>query len=45
MWNGATVPSFDPDTQKDDDMSLQGKKIAILIAPRGTEDPEFAKPQ
>ncbi len=25
-------------------MSLQGKKIAILIAPRGTEDPEFAKP-
>ena len=25
-------------------MSLQGKKIAILIAPRGTEEPEFAKP-
>ncbi len=25
-------------------MSLQGKKIAILIAPGGTEDPEFAKP-
>ena len=24
------------DTQKDDDMSLQGMKIAILIAPRGT---------
>jgi protease I len=42
--NGATVPSLDPDTQKDDDMSLQGKKIAILIAPRGTEEPEFAKP-
>ncbi len=35
---------LDPDTQKDDDMSLQGKKIAILIAPRGTEEPEFAKP-
>ena len=26
-------------------MSLNGKKIAILIAPRGTEDPEFAKPK
>ena len=26
-------------------MSLAGKKIAILIAPRGTEDPEFAKPR
>ena len=25
-------------------MSLQGKKIAILIAPRGTEEPEFVKP-
>jgi protease I len=26
-------------------MSLNGKKIAILIAPRGTEDPEFTKPK
>jgi protease I len=26
-------------------MSLQGRKIAILIAPRGTEEPEFAKPK
>ena len=26
-------------------MKLDGKKIAILIAPRGTEDPEFAKPK
>ncbi|MHA6721727.1 type 1 glutamine amidotransferase domain-containing protein [Sphingomonas sp. RS2018] len=26
-------------------MTLDGKTIAILIAPRGTEDPEFAKPK
>lgn len=26
-------------------MSIQGKTIAILIAPRGTEEPEFAKPR
>jgi len=26
-------------------MSLKGKSIAILIAPRGTEEPEFAKPK
>lgn len=26
-------------------MTLDGKKIAILIAPRGTEEPEFAKPK
>lgn len=26
-------------------MTLQGKKVAVLIAPRGTEDPEFAKPK
>jgi protease I len=26
-------------------MKLDGKRIAILIAPRGTEDPEFAKPK
>lgn len=26
-------------------MKLQGKKIAILIAPRGTEEPEFVKPK
>jgi protease I len=26
-------------------MTLNGKKIAILIAPRGTEDPEFTKPK
>jgi len=26
-------------------MTLSGKKIAILIAPRGTEEPEFAKPK
>jgi protease I len=26
-------------------MSLDGKTIAILIAPRGTEEPEFAKPK
>lgn len=26
-------------------MSLQGKKIAILIAPRGTEEPEFKQPK
>ncbi|EZP57410.1 type 1 glutamine amidotransferase domain-containing protein [Sphingomonas sp. RIT328] len=26
-------------------MTLSGKTIAILIAPRGTEDPEFAKPK
>jgi protease I len=26
-------------------MTLQGKKIAILIAPRGTEEPEFKQPK
>ncbi|WP_242186772.1 type 1 glutamine amidotransferase domain-containing protein [Sphingomonas sp. CARO-RG-8B-R24-01] len=26
-------------------MTLEGKNIAILIAPRGTEEPEFAKPK
>lgn len=26
-------------------MTLKGKKIAILIAPRGTEEPEFTKPK
>lgn len=26
-------------------MTLQGKKIAILIAPQGTEEPEFAEPK
>jgi len=26
-------------------MSLQGRKIAILIAPRGTEEPEFTEPK
>jgi protease I len=26
-------------------MTLEGKKIAILIAPRGTEEPEFRKPK
>ena len=26
-------------------MTLDGKKIAILIAPRGTEEPEFAQPK
>ena len=26
-------------------MTLTGKKIAILIAPRGTEEPEFTKPK
>lgn len=26
-------------------MTLEGKKIAILLAPRGTEEPEFAKPK
>ena len=26
-------------------MTLQGKKIAILIAPRGTEEPEFVQPR
>ena len=26
-------------------MTLSGKKIAVLIAPRGTEDPEFRKPK
>lgn len=26
-------------------MTLQGKKIAILLAPRGTEEPEFVKPK
>lgn len=26
-------------------MTLEGKKIAILIAPRGTEEPEFKKPR
>jgi protease I len=26
-------------------MTLSGKKIAILIAPRGTEEPEFKKPR
>jgi len=26
-------------------MSLEGKSIAILIAPRGTEEPEFSKPK
>jgi protease I len=25
-------------------MTLAGRNIAILIAPRGTEDPEFAQP-
>lgn len=27
------------------DQTLSGKTIALLIAPRGTEDPEFAKPK
>jgi protease I len=26
-------------------MTLEGKKIAILIAPRGTEEPEFKQPK
>ena len=26
-------------------MQLEGKRIAILIAPRGTEEPEFVKPK
>jgi protease I len=26
-------------------MTLEGKKIAVLIAPRGTEEPEFKKPK
>ena len=26
-------------------MTLEGRKIAILIAPRGTEEPEFTKPR
>lgn len=26
-------------------MTLEGKKIAILLAPRGTEEPEFVKPK
>ncbi|RLQ87449.1 type 1 glutamine amidotransferase domain-containing protein [Notoacmeibacter ruber] len=26
-------------------MKLQGKKIAVLIAPRGTEEPEFVQPR
>ena len=26
-------------------MTLEGKSIAILIAPRGTEEPEFSKPK
>lgn len=26
-------------------VKLSGKRVAILIAPRGTEDPEFAKPK
>jgi protease I len=26
-------------------MTLQDKTIAILIAPRGTEEPEFTKPR
>ena len=26
-------------------MQLDGKKIAILVAPRGTEEPEFVKPK
>jgi protease I len=26
-------------------MKLEGKTIAILIAPRGTEEPEFAEPK
>lgn len=38
------APPLNPDIHKDDDMSLQGKKIAILIAPRGTEELEFASP-
>ena len=26
-------------------MKFEGKTIAILIAPRGTEEPEFARPK
>lgn len=26
-------------------MTLQGKSVAVLIAPRGTEEPEFSKPK
>ena len=26
-------------------MKFEGKTIAILIAPRGTEEPEFAQPK
>ena len=32
-------------TNTEEDMDLAGKKIAILIAPRGTEDPEFRQPK
>ncbi|PZU05253.1 MAG: protease, partial [Sphingobium sp.] len=26
-------------------MTLEGKSVAVLIAPRGTEEPEFSKPK
>ena len=26
-------------------MTLEGKSVAILIAPRGTEEPELSKPK
>ena len=26
-------------------MTLEGKRVAVLIAPRGTEDPEFVRPR
>jgi protease I len=26
-------------------MSLEGRKIAIFLAPRGTEEPEFSEPE
>jgi protease I len=32
-------------SMKDKNMKLQGKNIAILIAPRGTEEPEFVQPK
>jgi protease I len=39
---GLTVESS---TTRKTTMTLEGKKIAILIAPRGTEEPEFKKPK
>jgi len=37
--------TFSTQHHEKDYMTLHAKKIAILIAPRGTEEPEFVQPR